>query len=272
MDYIFEPFMQMAAVAAFCQVIVDAFDSTSSSEESEVQDASAPRAVISRRQFRRKDYSQSQMAQMLIHNWHLDPMEKDYHDFREVYRIPAGFFEEFYVSFMRFYVKEPADCTGRVAVCPKLKLLCCFFIMATGVTFLHMAKVIGCGEETIRWFFFFFLRTVCDNFGPLFIKFPETEADIRRCVETYAGENLPGCLGSIDCTHIGWVRARSSVRSWFIGISISSSHPMNDLNRFARQRRCAHGCHTGHRGPHHKNLGCQRLLSGEPHGHLHCKA
>ena len=52
--------------------------------------------------------------------------------------------------------------------------------------------------------------------GP-FARCAETEADLAAAVATYAEESLPGCFGSIDCTHIGWVRARAAVHSWFVG-------------------------------------------------------
>ncbi len=215
----FSPSLNAGVISALSQVVVDAFESSSSASSSEDESDSdgVGRPALTRRQFPRKDYACSQQAQMLIHGWHLDPRQRDFHDFREVYRIPAVFFEEVYTTFMTFYEIDAGDCTGRPAVSPKLKVLSCFFILGTGVSFKHMAKVIGCGEETIRSFYWLFLTIICEKFGPRFITFPQTDVDIRRCVETYEDQDLPGCLGSIDCTHIGWVNARSSVRSWYVG-------------------------------------------------------
>jgi hypothetical protein len=135
-----------------------------------------------------------------------------------VYRCPPTFFEEIYAFFQRHYTKLPADCTGRPAIALNLKILACFFILASGLDHIHMASVVGCGEETMRNFYHFFLTTIVDHLGPTVIKFPQTQQELERSVETYADENLPGCMGSIDCTHIGWARARSSVRSWFVGV------------------------------------------------------
>jgi hypothetical protein len=220
------PILNAAVLSAISQVVVDAFDSSSSgsSSEDEADGDDVHRAVFTRRQFPRKEYSHSQQAQMLLHNWHLDPQQKDFHDFREVYRIPAVFFEEFCTTFMAFYERDAGDCTGRLAVPPKLKILSCFFILGAGISFKHMAKVIGCGTETIRSFYWLFLTVICEKFGPRFITFPQTDDDVRRCVETYEDQDLPGCLGSIDCTHIGWVRARSSVRSWYVGKTCACIH------------------------------------------------
>jgi hypothetical protein len=238
MDYDFEPFLHLATVSAVCQLVLDTLDTSSSESDEEEHVERRPRPFSERRKFPRKDYSMSQQAQMLIHGWHLDPLQKDFHDFREVYRVPAAYFEDFCSSFKTYYNHDSADCTGRVAVPINLKILSCFFILATGVSFKHMAKTIGCGEETIRSFFFIFLTTVCEKYGPQFIEFPQTEADIRRCVETYEGEHLPGCLGSIDCTHIGWVRARASVRSWFVGNALLSSHSRSSQSCCQAKKGC----------------------------------
>lgn len=231
MEYEFDlhdvnPILNPGVLSTICQVVVDAFDlsSSGSSSEDETDSDDIDRPIRTRRQFPRKNYACSQQAQMLIHNWHLDPQQKDFHDFRDVYRIPAVFFEEVCTAIMTFYERDANDCTGRAAVPPKLKILSCFFILSTGVSFKHMAKVIGCGEETIRSFYWFFLTIICEKFGPRFITFPQTDADVRRCVETYEDQDLPGCLGSIDCTHIGWVRARSSVRSWYVGKICTFAH------------------------------------------------
>jgi hypothetical protein len=203
----------LEVLSIFVAIVADSSTDSDSDADNHVR----PRVVYTRRKFARNDYSMSQMAQMLIKGSHLDRMTRDHVYFRDVYRCPPTFFEEIYSFFQRHYHKLPADCTGRPAVKLNLKILACFFILATGVDHLHMASIVGCGEETMRSFYMFFLTTICDHLGPLVIKFPQTQEELARCVETYRDEDLPGCMGSIDCTHIGWARARASVRSWFVG-------------------------------------------------------
>jgi len=85
------------------------------------------------------------------------------------------------------------------------------------MTFLAAGKIVGCSKETMRTFFLLFIRIGATQLAARCIKLPETEAELQRAVDTYAGDDLPGCMVSIDCTHIGWTRARSSVRSWYVG-------------------------------------------------------
>jgi hypothetical protein len=200
-------------LSTFVAIIADSSTDSDSDADNHVR----PRVVHTRRKFARNYYSMSQMAQMLMKGSHLDRMTRDHVYFRDVYRCPPTFFEEIYSFFQRHYQKLPADCTGRPAVKLNLKILACFFILSSGVDNIHMASIGGCGEETMRSFYIFFLTTICDHLGPRVIKFPQTQEGLARCVETYRDEDLPGCMGSIDCTHIGWARARASVRSWFVG-------------------------------------------------------
>jgi hypothetical protein len=159
----------------------------------------------------------SQQAQMLLNSTHHDPNSTDNRDFRDTYRLPVLVFEEICQFVHPHYDKSGADCTGRPAVPFKLKVLMCFFILSTGMTFLAAAKVVGCDKETIRVFFLLFLRVGAKYLAPIYIKMPQTDEEVRRAVDTYREYDLPGCMGSIDCTHIGWTRARSSVRSWYVG-------------------------------------------------------
>jgi hypothetical protein len=200
-----------AAAALFC----------SSDEEDAFVHSSdrrfGPQPFRERTQYQRKNYSMNQAAQMLIHNWHLDPNSRDHRDFRRFYRVPPEFFERFHEWFKEHNRSKPADCTGRVGVGYKLKTLYCFYMLAHAISALAASGIVGCDEETMRVFFLFFIRTVTIHLAPLHIRLPSTREQLAAAVATYAEESLPGCFGSIDCTHIGWTRARAAVRSWFVG-------------------------------------------------------
>jgi hypothetical protein len=168
----------------------------------------------------RGDTSKSQMADMLDTNDHLNPASRHGKSFRPVYRIPGTMFEDVYrwidPNREAFgFQKRDHDCCGRPAVPLKLKLLASFFRLSTGLLDKGMASQIGCDEETMRVFFLQFIRTVSKEQGPKWIKLPSTAEQLAAHVATYdIPGGLPGCMGSIDCTHIGWCRARTSVKSW----------------------------------------------------------
>jgi len=226
MEYVSErtlsAFLSVALVAALTQVVMDVFYDNSSDEDADPFEHApdgrfGPKPYQPRTQYERKDYSCSQAAQMLIRGTHLQPGTKDHRDFRSFYRIPPQFFERFHDWFLPFYPRQPHDCSGRPAVPFKLKLLHCFFMLAHGVSALAVSATIGCDAETMRVFFLDFIRTVEKHLAPLHVRLPATEEELAAAVSTYAEESLPGCFGSIDCTHIGWTRARAAVHSWFVG-------------------------------------------------------
>lgn len=194
----------------------------------------------SRAKIQRGDHTKSQMADMLDTGDHLRPASRFGKTFRAIYRIPATMFEDIY-SWMDVnripldFQKRDHDCVGLIAIPLKLKVLAGFFMLSSGLHAKPMAHQIGCDEETIRVFFKKFTRSIA-SLAPKYIKLPQTRQEVvchlhkfvlalfltpvlqlEAHVATYEAEGLPGCMGSIDCTHIGWTRARTSVRSWYIG-------------------------------------------------------
>lgn len=93
----------------------------------------------------------------------------------------------------------------------------CFFMLGHGVSALAASAIVGCHQITMREFFKWWIRIIATELKDLHIKFPSDAAELAEMVATYASENLPGCMGSVDCTHIGYAAARAAVRSWFIG-------------------------------------------------------
>ena len=201
--------------------------------------------VHTRAKIQRGDHTKSQMADMLETGAHLQPASRFGKIFRAIYRIPAPMFEDIYSwmneNRLQFgFQKRDHDCTGLAAIPLKLKALAGFFMLSTGLQAKGMGHQIGCDEETVRAFFLKFCKALA-SLEPQWIKLPQTTAEVcklhhphlpnpppppthtsiiwqlRAHVDTYADEGLPGCMGSIDCTHIGWTRCLTSVRSWYIG-------------------------------------------------------
>ena len=44
------------------------------------------------------------------------------------------------------------------------------------------------------------LRCIVDEFGPAYMS-PPTPAEVERILERNAQRGLPGCIGSLDCSH-----------------------------------------------------------------------
>jgi hypothetical protein len=155
---------------------------------------------------------------MISNQDHHNTRTIDGRDFRENFRIPATFFDNI-VQWYRDngWAPERTDAFLRQSVPLVCKVLASFEMLGRGVSAAVPAQMIGCSKEIIQEFFKEFLFNVATNLNSLWIKFPQTPDDVRYCMETYARENLPGCMGSIDCVHVPWPKAIASLRSWYVG-------------------------------------------------------
>jgi hypothetical protein len=183
-----------------------------------VDNRRGPKAYVPRNTFARKDYKDNHWWRMIEQRLHHNIRTIDGRDFRTNFRIPATFFDNIVQWFKdNAWVCKDYDKYGRSSVPLELKILASFEMLGRGVAAAIPAQLIGCDEKTIQNFFKFFCAKVALHLCQLHIKFPSSAAEIRECVATYANENLPGCMGSIDCVHVPWPKALASVRSWYVG-------------------------------------------------------
>ncbi len=86
-----------------------------------------------------------------------------------------------------------------------LKLLCTLRMLGRGTDADTIAEISGIGESTINTIF----KTFCRKFVNLcyhqFVALPDDE-DMKLISETYGKLGLPGALGSMDCTHVQWLK------------------------------------------------------------------
>jgi hypothetical protein len=172
----------------------------------------------SRNVFQRKNYKNNHWWRMIDERRHHDIRDRDGRDFRENFRIPPSFFDNIVQWFVENrWTTRAYDVFGQPSVPLELKILACFDMLGRGVPAATPAGLIGCDAKTIQVFFLQFCLLCTLHLATIHIKFPSTVSEIRQNVETYAEENLPGCMGSVDCVHVPWPKALASQRSWFVG-------------------------------------------------------
>ena len=66
-----------------------------------------------------------------------------------------------------------------------------------------VAEILNCGEETARSFMLAFIRGVSKKMYSTHVYVPEGE-ELDSVKEGYRRVGLPGCVGSMDCTHVLW--------------------------------------------------------------------
>ena len=59
------------------------------------------------------------------------------------------------------------------------------------------------GESTVNSIFKRFIAGMCTHIYPAFVKIPTGEL-LEKILKEYADIGLPGCCGSMDCTHVKW--------------------------------------------------------------------
>ena len=58
-------------------------------------------------------------------------------------------------------------------------------------------------ESTMNYVFKKFVNGIVNKIYPIFVKTP-TGDYLKDVLKTYASVGLPGCVGSMDCTHVKW--------------------------------------------------------------------
>ena len=95
----------------------------------------------------------------------------------------------------------------------EIKLLCCFRILGRDNCFDDVSEFSDMGESTALHVFTKFVLSFTYKFGKEFIKIPEGE-DLKKVMDIYAKLGFPGCIGSIDETHLKWAmcpKSRSNI-------------------------------------------------------------
>ena len=74
-----------------------------------------------------------------------------------------------------------------------------------------VAEILNCGEETARSFMLAFIRRgVSKEMYSTYVYVPEGE-ELDSVEEGNRRAGLPGCVGSMDCTHVLWSRAAKKI-------------------------------------------------------------
>lgn len=86
----------------------------------------------------------------------------------------------------------------------RILLLGCFRILAKGSTFDAIEELTNVSVPHLHSFFVEFIPWFYNHFVHDQIKFPDTHEAVATVESQYARLGVPGCVGSVDCVHIGW--------------------------------------------------------------------
>jgi hypothetical protein len=127
--------------------------------------------------------------------------------FRRAFRLPALFFTDWFVpkciavNVFDSKIKKNGDFMGHIPI--EFKILACLRILARGNCCDDMRELSIIGESTCNYLFVIFVINFATRLKSEFIRMPEGE-ELHLIHNVYRKLGFPGCIGSIDCTHVRW--------------------------------------------------------------------
>ena len=95
------------------------------------------------------------------------------------------------------------NATGKPQAHPLQKLVAAFRVLAYGESYHRADEYVRLSRSTIARAVKLFTEFVVDEFGPQYLR-PPTPPEIENMLARNAERGLPGCLGSLDCSHWEW--------------------------------------------------------------------
>jgi len=115
--------------------------------------------------------------------------------------VPRSVFLRIYHAVKgRSFFAQRINATARPQAHPLQKVVAAFRVIAYGETPDRTYEYVRLSASTIAMSIRELLRFIVEEFGPAYLR-PPTPAELERILERNAQRGLPGCMGSLDCTH-----------------------------------------------------------------------
>lgn len=153
--------------------------------------------------YRAEDYKLTGWGQLLEHPLLLDPESRQYKMFRQRFRLPPPLFFRLVKKCKELNVFDYIYETVKIPL--EIKVLICLRILARDHCLDDMEELSSVPKSSVHRIFERFIDGCCAKLFPLFVKAPTGER-LSKIMQTYDDLGFPGCVGSVDCTHIRWDR------------------------------------------------------------------
>ena len=188
-------------------------DASDSDSDDKLPDNALPIAKRIRRTHARKPMNTSTWWTLFLSpeakaSYVSEPDGRDAKVFRRAFRIPYSLFKEKILDFsVRMWWPEwheyKVDAFGRPVGYLEVKLLGVLNSLGHAASHFSVGLQTNISEEVHRKFFMQWTGLMA-SVKHLFIYMPQEEAQLRFIMEEYRDMGLPGCVGSVDCVHVGW--------------------------------------------------------------------
>ena len=141
---------------------------------------------------------------------------RDQSEFRlNFFRVPFPLFE----GIVKECIEANIFTTGRkkATICDEFKVLAYLRILGRNYVTASVRELFGAGKTTINEFLKFFLR----NYSLAYYKKYVFELGLNEVEKVYRYMGLPGCIDSMDVTHVQWQACPSSALRHIIALVVT---------------------------------------------------
>ena len=151
----------------------------------------------------------------------VDPQGRDAKKFCKLFRVPYDLFVDLVqISKQRWWRDWTPDkvCNaGKLVSSLELKVLGALYVLGTGASQHQVGVQTHLSKEVHRVFFLLWLSRM-SSISTEYIYMPTTEEQFKFVVgEYYSARGLPGCVGSVDCVHVGWDKCPIMYHNMYTG-------------------------------------------------------
>lgn len=143
----------------------------------------------------------------------LDPTSEIYKTFRRRFRLPPPLFKQFVKLCENFNIFDSIY-EGKIPI--EMKILSSLRILGRDNVLDDMVEFAHYSKTAIQKAFTDFTNNVALRLFPHYVKYPEG-AEMKKMMETFASLGFPGCVGSVDCTHVRWDQCPALYRNLMKG-------------------------------------------------------
>ena len=144
----------------------------------------------------------------------VNPYSRVQAEFRADFRVPFTFFEEIVVECKEAQIFT----TGykRPTIPDEFKVLTVLRILGRNYVAASVKEILGCGMSTINVWFKRFCKRYSDYYYSKYVYIP-TGAALNEVEKVYRWMGFPGCVGSMDVTHLHLSNCPAELRHHCIG-------------------------------------------------------
>jgi Plant transposon protein len=177
-----------------------------------------------------------------------EPLGRDATQFRRMFRVPYRIFEDHLMRLAKSkwstWRPDKVDSYSKPVADLELKLLGAMFTLGTAATHFAVSTNTNLSDELHRKFFnqwIVHMSSLKDDF----IYLPRDLEEYNHVVGEYADMGLPGCVGSVDCVHIGWDMCPTQQQNMYKG---KEGYPSVAYEVICTSRKFIQSVSVGHPG------------------------